>query len=63
MNPSAYVEIAGTELRHWWFSILRAILSRMIRVLALPHHFHTFRFGISCGIGDNLDMLGALGNV
>jgi SAM-dependent methyltransferase len=61
MNPAAYLEMAETESRHWWFSGRRAILSSMIASLNLPQNSQILEVG--CGTGGNLEMLGKFGNV
>ena len=61
MNPAAYLEMAETESRHWWFSGRRAILSRMIESLDLPENSKILEVG--CGTGGNLEMLAKFGNV
>jgi SAM-dependent methyltransferase len=61
MNPAAYLEMAETESRHWWFSGRRAILSSMIARLNLPQNPQILEVG--CGTGGNLEMLGKFGNV
>ena len=35
MNPEAYVEMANTESRHWWFAARREILDCVIGTLGL----------------------------
>ena len=61
MDPSAYREMADTEGRHWWFTGRRAILTTLLRRLALPREARILEIG--CGTGGNLDMLAAFGRV
>jgi SAM-dependent methyltransferase len=61
MKPEAYLEMAETESRHWWFSGRRAILSRMIESLELPQNSKILEVG--CGTGGNLQMLAKFGEV
>jgi SAM-dependent methyltransferase len=61
MNPAAYLEMAETESRHWWFLGRRAIISTMMERLVLPKHSRILEIG--CGTGGNLPMLGAFGDV
>jgi SAM-dependent methyltransferase len=61
MNPAAYLEMAETESRHWWFSGRRAILSRIIKNLDLPQNSKILEVG--CGTGGNLQMLAKSGEV
>ena len=61
MNPAAYLEMAETEARHWWFTGRRAILSKMIEGLALPQNSKILEVG--CGTGGNLKMLAKFGEV
>ncbi|MBK8376031.1 MAG: class I SAM-dependent methyltransferase [Sphingomonadales bacterium] len=61
MNPAAYVEMAETESRHWWFTGRRCIISSIIMRLKLPQNPHILEVG--CGTGGNLDMLGKFGTL
>lgn len=57
MNPEAYLEMADTEARHWWFSGRRAILDSVIAGLRLPAAASILEIG--SGTGGNLDLLSA----
>jgi SAM-dependent methyltransferase len=61
MNPAAYLEMADTEARHWWFLGRRSILSRIMERLALPGNSRILEVG--CGTGGNLAMLSRFGEV
>lgn len=61
MNPAAYLEMAETESRHWWFMGRRAILSKMIGSLDLPPNSKILEVG--CGTGGNLQMLAKFGEI
>jgi SAM-dependent methyltransferase/putative flippase GtrA len=55
MKTAAYLEMAETNSRHWWFSSRRAILSRMIESLDLPQNSKILE--VVYGTGGNLQML------
>ena len=61
MNPDAYLEMAATETRHWWFAGRRAILESVISRLGLPPSARILEIG--SGTGGNLKMLSAFGHV
>lgn len=61
MNPDAYLEMADTEARHWWFSGRRAILAHLIATFDLPTHARILEIG--SGTGGNLQMLSSFGQV
>ncbi|WP_108683742.1 bifunctional 2-polyprenyl-6-hydroxyphenol methylase/3-demethylubiquinol 3-O-methyltransferase UbiG [Methyloceanibacter sp. wino2] len=61
MEPDAYVELARTEDRHWWFVARREILSSQIERLGLPGSARILEIG--SGTGGNLRMLSRHGRV
>lgn len=61
MDPSAYLEMAEVEARHWWFAGRRQILATMIGQLDLPKDARILEVG--CGTGGNLQMLAGFGRV
>jgi SAM-dependent methyltransferase len=61
MEPAAYIEMADTQSRHWWFTARRKILVATIARLNLPRDAAILEIG--CGPGGNLDMLATFGKV
>src|SRR5690349_699032 len=61
MDPNAYLEMADTESRHWWFLARRVLLCSSIRRLALPSDAQIAEIG--SGTGGKLEMLSAFGRV
>lgn len=61
MDPDAYLEMADTEARHWWFAGRRAVLASLISKINLPSKARILEVG--CGTGGNLQMLSAFGSV
>lgn len=61
MSPDAYLEMAKTESRHWWFCGRRQILTRILSGLVLPKKSRILEIG--SGTGGNLTMLAAFGQV
>jgi SAM-dependent methyltransferase len=61
MNPDAYVEMADTEARHWWFAGRRAVSASLIAGLKLPREARILEVG--SGTGGNLAMLASFGTV
>lgn len=61
MSPDAYLEMAATEDRHWWFAGRRSVLSALISRLDLPPQASILEIG--SGTGGNLSMLSAFGRV
>lgn len=61
MNPKAYLEMANTESKHWWFKGRREIMASMIQGLWLPENASILEVG--CGTGGNLEMLSRFGEV
>ncbi len=61
MSPDAYLEMAKTEERHWWFAGRRAVLASLIAKLKLPPGARILEIG--SGTGGNLVMLSSFGQV
>lgn len=61
MSPDAYLEMAETESRHWWFCGRRQILTRILQGLGLPNQPRILEIG--SGTGGNLAMLAQFGQV
>lgn len=61
MSPEAYLEMADTEARHWWFTGRRAILDSVLSSMELPDAPRILEIG--SGTGGNLDLLSTYGNV
>lgn len=61
MSPDAYLEMAETESRHWWFTGRRKILDRMLSALPLSPDARILEIG--SGTGGNLSMLAKYGQV
>lgn len=61
MNPDAYVEMAATESRHWWFQARRKIIESTIDTMGLPDATRILEVG--SGTGGNLRMLSRHGDV
>jgi SAM-dependent methyltransferase len=61
MSPDAYLEMASTEERHWWFVGRRKILESTIADMSLPPSSRILEIG--SGTGGNLQMLSSFGQV
>ncbi|CAB3668904.1 class I SAM-dependent methyltransferase [Trinickia soli] len=61
MSPEAYLEMAETELEHWWFRGRRDVLCSILRQLALAPQTRVLEVG--SGTGGNLDLLAEFGSV
>lgn len=61
MDPKAYLEMADTEDRHWWFVGRRAVLRNFIHAFQLPPRSSILEVG--SGTGGNLEMLREFGDV
>ena len=61
MSPDAYLAMAETESRHWWFVGRRRIIETVIARLVLPTPARILEVG--SGTGGNLEMLSQFGRV
>ncbi|HEY2661485.1 MAG TPA: methyltransferase domain-containing protein [Caulobacteraceae bacterium] len=61
MERLIYDRMRTLEGAHWWFVARRTILSRLIGDLPLPPRARLLEAG--CGVGGNIDMLRAFGQV
>lgn len=61
LDEMAFRDMAGTQLRHWWFRARREILSDRIAALRLPAGATILEVG--AGTGGNLAMLATHGQV
>ena len=61
MNPDAYLDMAETEDRHWWFAGRRCVMASLIAKFDLPAEAKILEIG--SGTGGNLRMLAAFGRV
>jgi SAM-dependent methyltransferase len=61
MDPKAYLEMADTEDRHWWFTGRRAVLTHFLNAFELPPEARILEVG--SGTGGNLGMLRKFGEV
>ena len=66
MEPKAYRQMAANEETHWWFCGRRATVTNAIEHHILPLHRPNSSLSIlevGCGVGGNLALLSAYGNV
>ena len=61
MSPEAYLEMAETEVEHWWFRGRRDVLCSVLRELGLAPRARVLEVG--SGTGGNLDILAQFGSV
>jgi SAM-dependent methyltransferase len=61
MEADAYLDMAASEDRHWWFRGRRLVLNAVIRRLALPGPARILELG--SGTGGNFEMLAQYGQV
>ena len=61
MHPDVYRAMASHEDRHWWFVGRRAVIRRLLRLIALRKDARILEAG--CGTGGNLYLLGEHGEV
>jgi SAM-dependent methyltransferase len=61
MEADAYLDMAASETRHWWFRGRRAVLDAVIGRLALPKPARILELG--SGTGGNFEMLAQYGEV
>jgi SAM-dependent methyltransferase len=61
MRTEAYLEMADTEARHWWFVGRRMILASVLESLSLKPDARILEVG--AGTGGNLEMLARFGRV
>jgi SAM-dependent methyltransferase len=61
MEPEAYLDMAESEDRHWWFVARRSVLKSLIHAFELPAEASILEVG--SGTGGNLRMLAEFGTV